>query len=86
MRDDEDMVVVVVVVVARKKRKKRRRMVVVVMMTVVVLRRMMMLQYPYHVHLYAGESSDCGGGVGGVEEGWVGQGGGKVCLCDYVCI
>lgn len=62
LRDDEDMVVV---------RKRRRRMV----MTVVVLRVMMMLQsVPYHVHLYAGESSDSGGE------------GGKVCLYKYVCI
>lgn len=54
LRDDEDMVVVV------------RRM---VMMTVVVLRMrmMMMLQsVPYHVHLYAGESSDSEGGSGGL--------------------
>lgn len=47
LRDDEDMVVV-----------RKRRM---VRMTVVVLRMMMMLQsVPYHVHLYAGESSDSG--------------------------
>lgn len=53
LRDDEDMVV------ARKRR-------VIVKMTVAVLRRMMMLllllqSVPYHVHLYAGESSDSGG-------------------------
>lgn len=69
LRDEEDMVV------ARK-----RRMVVVVMMKVVVLRmmmrmmmmRMMMMRMmmmlqsvPYHVHLYAGESSDSGGGCEG---------------------
>lgn len=67
---DEDMVVVVV--------RKRRRM---VMMTVVVLRMMMtmmmMLQpVPYHVHLYAGESSDCvcvwGAGGGGRDGGGLG--------------
>lgn len=52
LRDDEDMVVVV---------RKRRRLVV---MTVVVLKmrmRMMLQSVPYHVHLYAGESSDSGG-------------------------
>lgn len=64
---DEDIVVV------------RRRM---VMMTVAVLRMivtMMMLQpVPYHVHRYAGESSDCGceRDVGGF--GWVRWG--EVCL------
>lgn len=49
LRDDEDMMV------ARKRR--------MMMMTVVVLTMMMMMlqSYPYHVHLYAGESSDSGG-------------------------
>lgn len=52
LRDDEDMVVA----------RKRRRRVVMMMMKVVVLRMMVMLQsVPYHVHLYAGESSDSGG-------------------------
>lgn len=58
LRDDEDMV-------AARKRRRRRRVVVVVvmmMMKVVVLRMVMMLQsVPYHVHLYAGVSSDRGG-------------------------
>lgn len=54
LRDDEDMVV------ARKRRR-------VVMMKVVVLRMIMMLQsVPYHVHLYAGESSDSEGVRGGL--------------------
>lgn len=63
-----------------------------VMMTVVVLRMMvtmMMLQpVPYHVHLYAGESSDSGG-VRGMVRGWVGEGegeGGEACLYNYVCM
>lgn len=55
LRDDEDMVVV-------RKRSRRRRRMVVLVMTVVVLRMVMMLQsVPYHVHLYAGKSSDSGG-------------------------
>ena len=79
LRDDEDMVVA----------RKRRMVVVVVVMKVVVLRMMMIMMMmmmmmmmlqsvPYHVHLYAGESSDSGGGCegGGGEEGWVGEGGG----------
>ena len=66
LRDDEDMVT------ARRKRRRWRRM---AMMTAVVSRTttvmvvmemkvmMMLLQpVPYHVHLYAGESSDCEGG------------------------
>lgn len=57
------------------------------MMTVVVLRMMIMMMLqpvPYHVHLYAGDSSDCGGGgewAGGGVVGWMGVR--SVCMIMY---
>lgn len=73
-------------------RRRKRRM--VMMMTVVVLRMMMVMMMmlqpvPYHVHLYAGDSSDSEGWGGGWGGGGVrGFGGGvcEVCLYTYVCM